>query len=101
MHIDYCVQVYIAFINDVGKSPRVALDLTVPVLVSFTWVYIIVGVEWPSTCFCHFSFGFQLKKEHPDEAIHNEVVGQAHMENYALKVFLYADNEDRAARFNK
>ncbi|XP_060588064.1 vacuolar protein sorting-associated protein VTA1 homolog [Ruditapes philippinarum] len=35
------------------------------------------------------------------EAIHNEVVGQAHMENYALKVFLFADNEDRAGRFNK
>ncbi|ESP03130.1 hypothetical protein LOTGIDRAFT_137913 [Lottia gigantea] len=36
-----------------------------------------------------------------NEAIHNEVVGQAHVENYALKVFLYADNEDRAGRFNK
>ncbi|KAL8588184.1 hypothetical protein ACOMHN_063580 [Nucella lapillus] len=43
----------------------------------------------------------QVKKENSDEAIHNEVVGQAHMENYALKVFLYADNEDRASRFNK
>ncbi|XP_076466083.1 LOW QUALITY PROTEIN: vacuolar protein sorting-associated protein VTA1 homolog [Babylonia areolata] len=43
----------------------------------------------------------QVKKENPDEAVHNEVVGQAHMENYALKVFLYADNEDRASRFNK
>lgn len=43
----------------------------------------------------------QVKREHKDEAIHNEVVGQAHMENYALKVFLYADNEDRAGRFNK
>lgn len=42
-----------------------------------------------------------MKKEMDAEAIHNEVVGQAHMENYALKVFLYADNEDRAARFNK
>nr|KAG5699358.1 hypothetical protein BaRGS_008266 [Batillaria attramentaria] len=42
-----------------------------------------------------------VKKQHSDEAIHNEVVGQAHMENYALKVFLYADNEDRAGRFNK
>lgn len=36
-----------------------------------------------------------------NEAITNEVVGQAHMENYALKVFLFADNEDRASRFNK
>ena len=44
---------------------------------------------------------WQVKKENNSEAIHNEVVGQAHMENYALKVFLYADNEDRASRFNK
>ncbi|KAK3583956.1 hypothetical protein CHS0354_033750 [Potamilus streckersoni] len=43
----------------------------------------------------------QSKKSHSIEAIHNEVVGQAHVENYALKVFLYADNEDRAGRFNK
>lgn len=42
-----------------------------------------------------------VKKQHADEAIHNELIGQAHMENYALKVFLYADNEDRASRFNK
>ena len=31
----------------------------------------------------------------------NEIVGQAHVENYALKLFLYADNEDRASRFGK
>lgn len=43
----------------------------------------------------------KVKKEIDNDAIHNEVVGQAHMENYALKVFLFADNEDRAARFNK
>ncbi|KAK6168787.1 hypothetical protein SNE40_019968 [Patella caerulea] len=36
-----------------------------------------------------------------NEAIHNEMVGQAHVENYALKVFLFADNEDRAGRFSK
>ncbi|XP_061176293.1 vacuolar protein sorting-associated protein VTA1 homolog [Saccostrea echinata] len=36
-----------------------------------------------------------------DSPIKNEVVGQAHVENYALKVFLYADNEDRAGRHNK
>ncbi|ELT88009.1 hypothetical protein CAPTEDRAFT_178049 [Capitella teleta] len=35
------------------------------------------------------------------EAISNEVVGQAHMENYALKLFVYADNEDRAGRYGK
>lgn len=48
-----------------------------------------------------FDFHFQIKKANPDDAMHNEVVGQAHMENYSLKVFLYADNEDRASRFNK
>ena len=36
-----------------------------------------------------------------NEAIKSEVVGQAHVEDYALKLFLYADNEDRAARFGK
>ncbi|XP_046549119.1 vacuolar protein sorting-associated protein VTA1 homolog [Haliotis rubra] len=44
----------------------------------------------------------KAKKElYEADAIQSEVVGQAHMENYALKVFLFADNEDRAARFNK
>ncbi|XP_064487991.1 vacuolar protein sorting-associated protein VTA1 homolog [Ornithodoros turicata] len=36
-----------------------------------------------------------------NEAIANDVVAQAHIENYALKLFLWADGEDRAARFNK
>ena len=35
------------------------------------------------------------------EAMTNEIVGMAHLENHALKVFLWADNEDRAARANK
>lgn len=44
----------------------------------------------------------KIKKDKADnEAIHNEVVAQAHMENYALKLFLWADNEDRSSRFNK
>ncbi|XP_078505113.1 vacuolar protein sorting-associated protein VTA1 homolog [Lissotriton helveticus] len=43
-----------------------------------------------------------LKKQLGDsESITNEVVGSAHVENYALKMFLYADNEDRAGRFHK
>ncbi|OWF45848.1 vacuolar protein sorting-associated protein VTA1 homolog [Mizuhopecten yessoensis] len=42
-----------------------------------------------------------MKTSMQDEAITNEVVGQAHVEDYALKVFLFADNEDRAGRFNK
>jgi len=44
----------------------------------------------------------QSKKQLQDvEAVQNEIVGQAHLENYALKLFLFADNEDRAARFGK
>lgn len=41
----------------------------------------------------------KLKVE--NEAITNDVVAQAHIENYALKLFLWADNEDRNGRFNK
>lgn len=49
-----------------------------------------------------FCFFFQMKKEFSDnESITQEVVGNAHIENYALKLFLYADNEDRAERFHK
>lgn len=36
-----------------------------------------------------------------EEAIKSEIVGQAHVEGYALKLFLYADNEDRAGKFGK
>ena len=36
-----------------------------------------------------------------EEAMQNDVVAEAHVENYALKLFLYADNEDRAGRFGK
>lgn len=35
------------------------------------------------------------------ESITQEIVGHAHIENYALKMFLYADNEDRSGRFHK
>ncbi|XP_070843994.1 vacuolar protein sorting-associated protein VTA1 homolog isoform X2 [Chaetodon trifascialis] len=43
-----------------------------------------------------------MKKELADnDSITQEVVGNAHIENYALKMFLYADNEDRAGRFHK
>ncbi|XP_023696732.1 vacuolar protein sorting-associated protein VTA1 homolog [Paramormyrops kingsleyae] len=43
-----------------------------------------------------------MKKElHDNESITQEVVGNAHIENYALKMFLYADNEDRTGRFHK
>ena len=36
-----------------------------------------------------------------EEAVTNEVVASAHVENYAVKLFLWADKEDRAAHFNK
>ncbi|KAI8369720.1 Vta1 like-domain-containing protein [Blakeslea trispora] len=36
-----------------------------------------------------------------DEAITNDLVGYAHVENFALKVFLNADNEDRAGKASK
>jgi hypothetical protein len=36
-----------------------------------------------------------------NEAITNEVVASAHIENHAMKLFLWADKEDREARFNK
>ncbi|XP_051909334.1 vacuolar protein sorting-associated protein VTA1 homolog [Hippocampus zosterae] len=43
-----------------------------------------------------------MKTELSDnDSITQEVVGNAHIENYALKMFLYADNEDRAGRFHK
>lgn len=51
---------------------------------------------------CFYFFYVQMKKELSDnESITQEVVGNAHIENYALKMFLYADNEDRAGRFHK
>ena len=36
-----------------------------------------------------------------NEAVSSEVVASAHIENYAMKLFGYADKEDRASRFNK
>ncbi|KAH6584956.1 hypothetical protein BASA61_007177 [Batrachochytrium salamandrivorans] len=36
-----------------------------------------------------------------NEAIGNDVVGYAHVENFALRIFINADNEDRAGRASK
>ncbi|OWR47260.1 vacuolar protein sorting-associated protein VTA1 [Danaus plexippus plexippus] len=36
-----------------------------------------------------------------NEAISNEVVAQAHLENYALKLFLFADKQDREQNYGK
>lgn len=44
----------------------------------------------------------KFKKEHREnEAITNEAVAEAYLENYAFKLFTYADQNDRAANFNK
>ncbi|XP_034481918.1 vacuolar protein sorting-associated protein VTA1 homolog [Drosophila innubila] len=44
----------------------------------------------------------QLKKQQVDnEAITNDIAAQAHIENYALKLFLYADKQDREENFGK
>lgn len=36
-----------------------------------------------------------------NEAVTIEAAGEAHIENYALKLFTWADQSDRAATFNK
>ncbi|XP_058067044.1 vacuolar protein sorting-associated protein VTA1 homolog [Anopheles bellator] len=36
-----------------------------------------------------------------NESVTNEVAAQAYLENYALKLFLYADKQDRASNFGK
>lgn len=36
-----------------------------------------------------------------NEAITNDIAAQAHLENYALKLFTWADSQDRAGVFNK
>ena len=41
------------------------------------------------------------KALHDNEAISNNVAAQAHLENWALKLFLYADRNDRASNFEK
>lgn len=41
------------------------------------------------------------KEQSENEAITNEVAAQAHLENYALKLFLYADKQDREGNFGK
>lgn len=42
------------------------------------------------------------KQIHKDnDAVVNEIVASAHIENYAMKLFLYADRCDRAAQFGK
>lgn len=41
------------------------------------------------------------QQNHANESITNEVVAQAHLENYAFKLFSYADQQDRASNFSK
>lgn len=40
-------------------------------------------------------------QEKENEAIVHDIPAQAHLENYALKLFLWADSQDRAGVFNK
>lgn len=43
-----------------------------------------------------------MKKKYPnDESIHSEMVGQACVEKYALRIFDKADEDDRQALFSK
>ena len=43
-----------------------------------------------------------VKKTHKDdESISNDTVAQAYLENYAHKLFSYADQQDRASNFGK
>lgn len=41
------------------------------------------------------------KSMHDNESITNEIAAQAHIENHALKLFYWADSQDRAGVFNK
>lgn len=41
------------------------------------------------------------KTLHDNEAITNDVAAQAHLENWALKLFLYADKNDREGNFSQ
>ncbi|KAI8428639.1 hypothetical protein MSG28_007373 [Choristoneura fumiferana] len=44
----------------------------------------------------------EAKKTYKDnEAVTNEVAGQAHLENYALRLFLFADKQDREQSYGK
>lgn len=44
----------------------------------------------------------ECKKINKDnDAITNEVAAQAHLENYALKLFMYADKQDREQNYGK
>lgn len=43
----------------------------------------------------------QEKEMNENDVIHNETVAQAHIENYADKLFNFADAQDRATNFGK
>ena len=36
-----------------------------------------------------------------NEAVSSEIVASAHIDNFAMNLFMWADKEDRAAHFNK
>lgn len=43
----------------------------------------------------------EKKRLSDNEAISNDIAAQAHIENYALKLFFWADTQDRSGVFNK
>jgi len=43
----------------------------------------------------------EKKLRHDNEAITNDITGEAHLENYALQLFSRADNDDREGKANK
>ena len=82
------------------KSVLIFPSLTIKVWSSSSWD--LHSVVWSRECVIAGVCLLQMKKELGDnDSISQEVVGNAHIENYALKMFLYADNEDRAGRFHK
>jgi len=75
----------------------------------YTRLYAVqVGMSWKTLPECK-KFLFQLmdiiestKNElKADESIQSQIVGQTVVEEYALKIFDKADDEDRKAKFNK
>lgn len=53
--------------------------------------YLMAIMDWLESC----------KKSTDNEAISNEVAAQAHIDNYALKLFLYADKQDQEMNYGK
>lgn len=53
--------------------------------------FLMAIMDWLENC----------KKTSDNEAISNEIAAQAHIDNYALKLFLFADKQDREMNHGK